>query len=92
MQHGFIARIGLLAALMAEGGYSGIKNAFEEPYGGFLSTFGQRSGKQTQYLLEELTGWFGQTCSRTALGLGRSVNGRNPLHCRRGRRVAKRPP
>jgi 2-methylcitrate dehydratase PrpD len=41
MQHGFAARNGLLAAALAAGGYSGIKQVFETPYGGFLSTFGE---------------------------------------------------
>jgi 2-methylcitrate dehydratase PrpD len=41
MQHGFAARNGLLAAALAAGGYSGIKRVFEQPYGGFLSTFGE---------------------------------------------------
>jgi len=41
MQHGFAARNGLLAATLAAGGYTGIKQVFERPYGGFLSTFGE---------------------------------------------------
>jgi aconitate decarboxylase len=41
MQHGFAARNGLLAATLAGGGYTGIKQVFERPYGGFLSTFGE---------------------------------------------------
>jgi 2-methylcitrate dehydratase PrpD len=41
MQHGFAARNGLLAAALAGGGYSGIKRVFEQPYGGFLATFGE---------------------------------------------------
>jgi 2-methylcitrate dehydratase PrpD len=41
MQHGFAARNGLLAATLAAGGYSGIKQVFERPYGGFLATFGE---------------------------------------------------
>ncbi|KAJ5101891.1 immune-responsive protein [Penicillium alfredii] len=60
MQHGFPARNGLFAALLAETGYIGIKNVFEEPYGGFLSTFGQ-SGKEPPYLVDELTKALGQT-------------------------------
>jgi aconitate decarboxylase len=55
MQHGFAARNGLFAALMAESGYIGIKNVFEEPCGGFLSTFGQNSGKGPPYLVDKLT-------------------------------------
>jgi 2-methylcitrate dehydratase PrpD len=41
MHHGFSARNGLYAAVLAEGGYTGIKRVFERPYGGFLSTFGE---------------------------------------------------
>jgi aconitate decarboxylase len=41
MQHGFAARNGLLAATLAAGGYTGIKQVFEREYGGFLSTFGE---------------------------------------------------
>ncbi|MDQ1361069.1 MAG: aconitate decarboxylase [Acidimicrobiaceae bacterium] len=41
MQHGFAARNGLYAALLARSGYTGIKAVFEQPYGGFLSTFGE---------------------------------------------------
>jgi aconitate decarboxylase len=41
MQHGFAARNGLLAATLAAGGYTGIKQVFERPYGGFLATFGE---------------------------------------------------
>lgn len=41
MHHGFAARNGLYAALLAAGGYTGIKRVFEREYGGFLSTFGE---------------------------------------------------
>jgi aconitate decarboxylase len=41
MQHGFAARNGLYAALLARAGYTGIKAVFEQPYGGYLSTFGE---------------------------------------------------
>jgi aconitate decarboxylase len=41
MQHGFAARNGLLAAALAADGYSGIRDVFEAPYGGFLATFGE---------------------------------------------------
>jgi 2-methylcitrate dehydratase PrpD len=41
MHHGFSARNGLYAAVLAEGGYTGIKRVFERAYGGFLSTFGE---------------------------------------------------
>jgi len=41
MHHGFSARNGLFSALMAAGGYTGIKRVFERDYGGFLSMFGE---------------------------------------------------
>lgn len=41
MHHGFSARNGLYAALLAAGGYTGIKRVFEREYGGFLSVFGE---------------------------------------------------
>ncbi|OZJ05663.1 hypothetical protein BZG36_01428 [Bifiguratus adelaidae] len=39
MQHGFAARNGLFAALMAESGYKGIRKVFERDYGGFLKVY-----------------------------------------------------
>ncbi len=41
MQHGFSSRNGLFSALMASGGYTGIKRVYERDYGGFLSVFGE---------------------------------------------------
>jgi aconitate decarboxylase len=41
MHHGIAARNGLYAALLAKGGYTGIEGVFEQPYGGYLSTFGE---------------------------------------------------
>ncbi|KAJ5124319.1 uncharacterized protein N7515_008144 [Penicillium bovifimosum] len=61
MQHGFAARNGLFAALLAKGGYTGIKEVFEEPYGGFLAAFGQGSGKEPPHLADELVKGLGQT-------------------------------
>jgi aconitate decarboxylase len=55
MQHGFAARNGLMGALLARGGYSGIKNVFEEPYGGFLEQFSKGNGKTPQFLPDEIT-------------------------------------
>jgi 2-methylcitrate dehydratase PrpD len=40
MQHGFAARNGFYAAGLALGGYTGIKQVFDRPYGGFLAVFG----------------------------------------------------
>jgi aconitate decarboxylase len=61
MQHGFAARNGLFAALMAESGYIGIKKVYERPYGGFLATFGKGTGRDPPYLLEEVTKDLGST-------------------------------
>ncbi|MCH0564812.1 MmgE/PrpD family protein [Streptomyces sp. MUM 2J] len=41
MHHGFAARNGLVAAVLAASGYTGIKRVFEREYGGFLTVFGQ---------------------------------------------------
>lgn len=41
MHHGLSSRAGLTAALLAEGGYTGIKRVYERDYGGFLSVFGE---------------------------------------------------
>ncbi|KAJ9301713.1 hypothetical protein DTO217A2_7550 [Paecilomyces variotii] len=67
MQHGFAARNGLFAALLAKGGYSGIKRVFEEPYGGFLSAFGEGSGKEPPYLADELVKGLGKTWQTEAI-------------------------
>lgn len=40
MQHGFAARNGYYAAGLAAGGYTGIKQVFDRPYGGYLAVFG----------------------------------------------------
>ncbi|KAL3458889.1 hypothetical protein BJX64DRAFT_291796 [Aspergillus heterothallicus] len=60
MQHGFASRNGLFGALMAAGGYSGIKRVFEEPYGGFLTMFSQGSKRVPPYLEEELVKGLGE--------------------------------
>jgi len=41
MQHGFAARAGLYAAVLAQKGYVGIKRVLERDYGGFLAVFGE---------------------------------------------------
>lgn len=61
MQHGFAARNGLFAALLAQNGYRGIKNVYEEGYGGYLAVFGQGSGKEPPYLPEEICKELGET-------------------------------
>ncbi|KAK5710466.1 hypothetical protein LTR15_012956 [Elasticomyces elasticus] len=55
MQHGFAARNGLLAAFLAQGGYTGIRNVFEQEYGGFLKQFSLGNGKTPQYRPEEIS-------------------------------------
>jgi aconitate decarboxylase len=55
MQHGFAARSGLFAALLARGGYVGIKKVYERPYGGFLAAFGKGSQRDPPYLVDEVT-------------------------------------
>jgi aconitate decarboxylase len=55
MHHGFAARNGLLAAILAQGGYTGIKGVFEQSYGGFLKQFSAGNGKEPPYLVDELT-------------------------------------
>ena len=54
MQHGFAARNGLLAATLAAGGYTGIKEVFEREYGGFLSTFGEGHDPDASQISAEL--------------------------------------
>ncbi len=41
MHHGFASRNGMFSALMAAGGYTGIKSVFERKYGGYLAMFGE---------------------------------------------------
>ncbi|KAF4337092.1 immune-responsive 1 [Fusarium beomiforme] len=59
MHHGFAARNGLLAAVLAQGGYVGIKQVFEREYGGFLKQFSSGNMKEPHYRLEELTSELG---------------------------------
>ncbi|RVX69492.1 hypothetical protein B0A52_06556 [Exophiala mesophila] len=54
MQHGFAARNGLFATLLARHGYVGIKKVYDRPYGGFLAQFSAGNGKSPQYLVEEI--------------------------------------
>lgn len=55
MQHGFAARNGLFAALLAKGGYVGIKKVYEREYGGFLDMFTKGNGQSPQFMIKELT-------------------------------------
>jgi aconitate decarboxylase len=61
MQHGFASRNGLLAALLAKGGYVGIRGVFEHEYGGFLKQFSLGNGKTPQYMPTEIVKELGQT-------------------------------
>jgi aconitate decarboxylase len=54
MQHGFGARNGLLGAMLAKGGYVGIKRVYEREYGGFLKQFSSGNGKEPPYLVDEI--------------------------------------
>ena len=53
-QYGFSARNGLYAAILADGGYTGIKRVFEREYGGFLSTFGEGHQPDASQIASEL--------------------------------------
>lgn len=54
MHHGFAARNGLYSAVLAEGGYTGIKRVFEREYGGFLSTFGEGHAPDASQVVDGL--------------------------------------
>ncbi|KAI1056741.1 hypothetical protein LB507_002299 [Fusarium sp. FIESC RH6] len=45
MHHGMAARNGLMATILAQGGYVGSKQVFEREYGGFLKQFSSGNGK-----------------------------------------------
>lgn len=60
MQHGFAARNGLFASLLAKSGYVGIKRVFEREYGGFLFQFSAGNGQHPQYKADELNKGFGE--------------------------------
>jgi len=54
MHHGMASRNGLYAVLLARGGYTGIERVFEQPYGGFLSTFGEGHDPDSAQIYHEL--------------------------------------
>lgn len=54
MHHGFSARNGLYSALLAAGGYTGIKRVFERDYGGFLATFGEGHSPDASQIADAL--------------------------------------
>ncbi|KAI8959033.1 putative immune-responsive protein [Daldinia sp. FL1419] len=54
MQHAFASRNGLLAAVLARGGYIGIKKVYEREYGGFLTMFSSGNGMEPQFKPDEV--------------------------------------
>ena len=54
MHHGFSSRNGLYAAFLAADGFTGIKQVFERPYGGFLSTFGEGHSPDASQIADAL--------------------------------------
>ena len=92
MQHGFSARNGLFGALLAKGGYSGIKKVFERPYGGFLSMFSKGNSRVLAYLEDEVTKDLGSSwvieeiqvkvyaCVGCAFGMIECIKGMQELH------------
>ncbi|CAK7234882.1 hypothetical protein SBRCBS47491_009099 [Sporothrix bragantina] len=60
MQHGFAARSGLLGAILARGGYVGIKRVFEREYGGFLKQFSAGNGMEPAYKVDEICKGLGE--------------------------------
>jgi 2-methylcitrate dehydratase PrpD len=57
MHAGRAAQSGLYAALLAERGFTGIRDVFENPYGGFCSTFSRSTDR---FDLAELTSGLGE--------------------------------
>jgi len=57
MHAGRAAQSGLYGALLAKGGFTGIVDVFEAPYGGFCSTF---SRSQDRFDLDELSSTLGE--------------------------------
>ncbi|MBU3064968.1 MmgE/PrpD family protein [Nocardia sp. NEAU-G5] len=58
MQHGFAARNGYYAAGLAAAGYTGIKQVFDRPYGGYLAVFGEGHDPDPQQIVAGLgEGW-----------------------------------
>ena len=57
MQHGRAAQSGLYGGILAEAGYTGIRNVFESKFGGFCTTF---SRSEDRFKIEELTSGLGE--------------------------------
>ncbi|KAL4805134.1 hypothetical protein BDV18DRAFT_25355 [Aspergillus unguis] len=69
MQHGFAARNGLFGALLAAGGYSGIKGVFEEEYGGFLEMFSSGNGMEPPFKPGEIVKGLGEVWQTEGIGV-----------------------
>lgn len=54
MHHGFASRNGMYSAVLAEGGYTGIKRVYEREYGGFLSMFGEGHDPDASQVCKDL--------------------------------------
>jgi len=54
MQHGYASRNGLQAAFLAAGGFTGIRQVFDLPHGGFLSVFGEGHSPDAGLIVEKL--------------------------------------
>jgi aconitate decarboxylase len=91
MHAGRAAQSGLYGALLAEGGFTGISDVFESPYGGFCTTF---SRSHDRFRLAELTSGLGErfetmgvalkfySCvgsNHTALDALRNIQARRPF-------------
>lgn len=66
MHAGRAAQSGLYGALLAEAGFTGIRNVLESEYGGFCTTFSQ---SKDRFRLEELTAGLGQTWQTMGVAL-----------------------
>src|SRR5207247_6961024 len=66
MHAGRAAQSGLYGALLAQGGFTGIIDVFEAPYGGFCTTF---SRSQDRFNLAELSAGLGTTFETMAVAL-----------------------
>lgn len=54
-QHAFAARNGLFGALLARGGYEGMRKVFERPYGGFLAMFSAGNDRNPPWKIHEVS-------------------------------------
>jgi aconitate decarboxylase len=66
MHAGRAAQSGFYAALLAQGGFTGIRNVFESPYGGFCTTF---SASQDKFNLDALSAGLGETFETMRISL-----------------------